>query len=821
MQYENLISITRLLTVICILYSNTSNAQIAGRVVDQHNQMPIEYGSVALFATKDSSLVSGTITDASGRFELKDPAIGNYYLRVQFISHETKIVSNIRIDRKNRNIDLGNISLLMNTEVLGEVEIKGIRKNVSHTIDKQIYRAEQFQSAVGGSAVDVLRNMPSLSVNVDGEILMRGSAGFLILLDGRPIAGDATAFLNQLPANAIADIEIVTAPSAKYDPDGKSGIINIKTKKGNADGEYLLVNTQWGAPSIETYGNEKVAKRFGGDVTANIRRGKWDVSMGVDYKRNDNTGYRDGEISTTLDGIHTVSSSLGERSYRRESYLGRAVASYAINESNTLSGSVFGGKRSEWRTADLLYTQTRTLEGENTPDETFAYFNKNLRERRGDFFITSMDYQHIFNDESSLTASVLYERTELGGPTDNLNVNPSNHADISEHQIMEEYNPLNGFRADLSYVLPITKETTLESGYQYRHLNHVGKFAYNEAILGTPDFVTRPEFGGNIDLIRKIHSLFSQYNKTGERLTYSIGLRLEYTDRMLEEEAGSNYFLNQWNLFPSANLLYKATNGYQWKVGYSRRIERTTTSMMNPFMARRHSEVLEEGDPELLPELVDAVELGLIKDFGKNSIFANVYYRHTANAINRVNSVYNDVILYRTYTNTRAAQAYGLEAGMELSPIKCWDLYMGGTLYQYLVDGTIFDQQLRRGSLNYSLNLNTTVKISPTWNTQFNLNYLSRTATVQGEDSRIFSPNLSVRKSVFQNRGAFTLQWTNISMGVLDANQQRMTTQGPNFYATTNYISEVDRISINFAYRINELGKALKFSKSEFGDREF
>lgn len=794
---------------------------ITGRVIDSASKVPIEYGSVALYTTEDSSLVSGAVTDAEGNFELHDIVADNYYLEARFIGYQTNTIENVGIDRENGKIDLGDISLVIGVEMLGEVVVTGVHEGMNHTIDKQVYRADQYQAAVGGSAVDLLRNMPSISVNSDGEILMRGASGFLVLLDGRPVMGDAVAILNQLPANAIADIEVVTAPSARYDPDGKAGIINIKTKKGNADGVYLSVNTRLGAPSIETFGNENVARRFGGDITSNIRRGKWDVSLGVDYRRDDITGYRDGEISTTRNGIETSLPSEGERSHRRESYSGRASASYSIDESNTLSASVFGGKRSELRTADLLYTQTRTYEGQDAPYETLEYFNKNLRERRGDFFIASMDYQHIFVNKSSLTASALYERTILGGPTDNLNVHPSDHLDTLDHHIMEEHNPLDGLRMSLDYEVPLGEDASFEAGYQYRHLIHVGKFAYDEKVLGSPDFVTRLEYGGNVDLYRSIHSAFTQYNKKGEKLSYNAGLRLEHTDRLLEEEAGPHYSLNQLYLFPSFNAMYQAGNEYQLKAGYSRRIERTTTGMMNPFMARRHSEVLEEGDPELLPELIDAVELGVVKNFGENSFFANAYYRHTANAINRVNSVYNDSILYRTYTNTRSSQAYGVEAGVELNPTEGWKLYGGGTLYQFSVGGKIFDQELDRSSLNYSFNVNTTIDITPTLNAQFNLNYLSRTATVQGQDSGIFSPNLSFRKAVFNDQGAFTLQWMGMSMGWLDANQQRRMTRGNDFYFSTNYINEVDMVLLNFTYSLNELGRLLKFSESEFGDREF
>ncbi len=807
-----------LLSTTCTLYAQTT---LAGRVLDQAHHTPIEYASLALYGGADTTLMSATVSDDRGQFKLDNVESGNYFLEIRFIGYETYTVSDIHVAADQKSIDLGTFYLTLGSAMLGEVEVRATARDVDHTIEKQTYRADQFHAAAGGSAIDILRNMPSVSINADGEVLMRGSAGFLILLDGRPITGDASSWLSQLPANSIADIEIVTAPSARYDPDGKAGIINIKTKKGTKDGIYLLLNAQVGAPSIETFGNEKIARRLGGDFTSNIRRGKWDVSLGADYKRNDMTGYRDGIVSTTRNTIHTALPSAGERSHRRESYSGRVSASFALDDNNTISASAFGGRRSELRTADLLYAQTRSQVGQTSPFEQFDYFNKNLRERRGDFFIASMDYQHTFANKSALTASALYEHTVLGGPTNNLNVLPDNHQDTLEHHIMDEFNPLDGFRASLDYNVPLAKDASLEAGYQYRYLMHTGEFAYNEKVLGTADFITRDEYGGDVDLQRSIHSVYAQYNKTGAKLSYSAGLRLEHTDRNLREARGPQYVLDQWHLFPTLNAMYTLNNGYRLKGGYSKRIERTTTSMMNPFMARRHSEVLEEGDPELKPELIDAAEIGMIKEFGQNSLFVTGYYRHTANAINRVNSVYNDSTLYRTYTNTRAAQAYGIEAGLDVKPKSWLKVYIGGTIYQYAVAGRIFNEQLGRNSLNYSFNLNGTFEITPTLTSQFNLNYVSRTATIQGENSKLFSPNLSVRKSILDNRGALTLQWLHMGMGWLDANQQRMTTRGDDFYFSTNYINEVDVVMLSFTYRINELAKALSFSKSEFGDKEF
>src|SRR5690606_11452972 len=177
MQYKQVIFF--LISATLILYGNIANAQVTGRVIDQRDQTPIEYSSVAVFSARDSSLLSGTITDAKGYFELKGLTNGNYYLSIQFVGYETRTVSRIQIDQSHSKIDLGDIPLTMSVEVLGEVTVQGAPRDVNHTIDKQIYHADQFQSATGGSAVDVLRNMPSVSVNVDGKIMMRGSTGFL------------------------------------------------------------------------------------------------------------------------------------------------------------------------------------------------------------------------------------------------------------------------------------------------------------------------------------------------------------------------------------------------------------------------------------------------------------------------------------------------------------------------------------------------------------------------------------------------------------------------------------------------------------------
>jgi len=809
--------------LLIFFFSNTLVAQqiskISGKITDPETQEGLEYVSVAAYSPTDSSLVAGGITDINGDFSLEIKR-GTYYLRLRFIGYEEKILEGITVNQSN--LALGTISLDPGEQALSEVVVAADKLAVRHKIDRQVYGASDFEASVGGTASDLIKNLPSISMNAEGELSVRGSSGFVILIDGKPVQSDATSLLNQLPANAIEDIEIITTPSARFDPEGKAGIINIVTKKGSTDGTYLLVNALGGAPSLDTHGNERLPQRYGGDFTFNMRKNRWDISLGADYNRNDVAGFRDGQVETYLDNTVTSFPSQGERSYKKENYSGRAVVAYTLNPRNSFNASVYGGSRMETRYADILYRQTRTVIGEEMPFDALNYFNMNERERKSRFFIGSLDYRTVFENKSSLSISGLYEHTNLTGPTRNLNLNPLNYADTLDYLAMQELNPLDGVRVNVDYSLPLGESSTLNAGYQFRNLRHVGEFAFRQKILGTGEFEELDDFGSDVDLFRTIHSVYGEYQYRTEKLSYTAGLRVEDTDRRLEDYGQQqSYELELLNLFPSLSINYNTEKGITWKGSYSRRIERTTTSMMNPFLSRRHSEVLEVGDPNLLPELVDAVEVGLVKNFDRHSLFANAYYRRVKDAINRVNTVYNDSILMRVYTNAGVSQVYGAELGADLEPTDNWKLFLGGTLYYFDLQGSAVGQQVQRNSWNYSFNVNTSVDLGSNWDLVFNLNYLSRIITVQGEDSRFFSPNTTVKKSLMDKRLSLALQWRNMGLGVLESNRQVISGQGQGFFTSTHYIYERDVILLTASYRINQLNKKINFTKSEFGDREF
>ena len=557
----------------------------------------------------------GSFRRQQGFFNFNKVGKDSVYLMVQFLGYETYTTFAFKL---TKSWNVGDIYLSASAFALDQIEVTGREMTSLYKLDKQVYDAGQFETIQGGSASDILGNLPSININSFGEISVRGTTGFLVMINGRPLQTDPLTILNQFPANAIEDIEIITTPSAKYDPDGNAGIINIKTKRINTDGIFLSTNGLIGLPSIEGYDNARNTPRFGGDITLNFKNGKWEIASGLDYRRYDISGRREGYVNTYLNEILTEFPSDGERSFDEENYSARLSTVFTPDDRQSFTAGFYFGKRTKERTADILYNnQQRTLIPTNQfldPEayfelfqqngsvfnggeiqNTLTYFNENLRVRRGDFIIGSLAYQYQFPNEASLNISALYERTQLGGPTDNVNLDFPNTSSIRQLQFNTNDNPLDGYRFQIDYSQPIGG-TKLETGYQFRYLKHPGEFDYLDRDLDNNVWIVNPLFTNGIELRRSIHSIYGQASGQIKRLSYTGGLRLEYFDREVEIEQPANTFLlDQFNIFPSLSVSYDVGNDWKLKGGYSRRIERTTTFKMTPFPEREHSETLEQG----------------------------------------------------------------------------------------------------------------------------------------------------------------------------------------------------------------------------------
>ena len=823
--------------------SQVSIAQLTGEIVDKEDNYPLEYASVAIYKTLNKELVIGTVSNKGGSFSLSDIKPGNYYLEASFLGYQMHTIKSIVIKKKGEKIAVGIIKLTLGSgNQLNEVVVRTEKQAVLHKIDRQVFDTKKYQSTVGGNAVDVVKNLPSVTIDGLGDISVRGSKGFTVLINGKPTQGDASTILAQLPANALESVELITAPSAKYDPEGKGGILNVITKKGAINGTFAQVNVRGGFPSIEDYDTKVAAKRYGIDATINKRTDNWNFSVGASYQRNDKAGRREGDmfIINKAEDKTTFLPSDGERSFDEVTYNGRFNVDYTPNKSDSYSLGFFAGKRTKERLADIVYYDNHSISpiGGTSRDYTFAYYNHNLRIRKGDFALGSFDYAHKFDDSSKISTSILYEYTFLGGPTENDNLGHPDNNIVYQREYNTNDNPLYGARFNLDYQWKPFSFGTLETGYQYRDLDHTGTFEYER------DGNQVDEFSSDVSLTRKIHSGYAQITGSKSKWNYNAGLRLESMDRVYKEALRSEVEENVYKydfvkLFPSASLQYKINDKTNIKTAYSKRVERTTTFKMNSFAEREHSEVFEQGDNTLLPEFIDLVELGITKKLkGGNSMYATAYFRHVDNVINRVNTlayeasgVVIDTIINRVYSNVGKSKSIGLEVGAVIKPTSNWTNIIGVNIYNYAIDGVLNfrhrdgverNYDIDSNSTIYSFNLNSTYSFWENASLQFTFNYLSDRNTAMGEDSRFYSPNLTFRKKFMDDKLTATLQWQNIDMGLFSTNEQRITTsRSGQFYTSTNYVYEVDVVSLNLSYTFNAAKNKSKFIESEFGKREF
>lgn len=826
MQYQllkwNLLFIFFVLSLIRV---DAQQTVIKGIVVDQVTNTPIEFVSISLVGIKDTTLVAGVLTKRNGSFNLNLIRSGIYSFRAFSLSYQP-LMFELVVDENQKVLQIDTIKLNPKSALLGEVIVTGRKQSaIANKLDKQIFRADQFESAKGGTAIDVLKNLPSIALNSSGEITVRGSTGFLVLLNGKPVLTDAQTVLSQLPANSLENIELITAPSAKYDADGRSGIINITTKTGSTDGIAFQLNILGGLPSTTPYNNLEKPTRFGGDFIFSFRKKTWDLSISANYNRNDANGERVGDVYTLNEMAQTRTRfpSVGERSFDRYNYGIRTALTYNPNKRNSFNMVFFASKKYQQRRADIAYrNSTEDLITGNTIRQ-FTYFNSNLQNKEGKFILGSFDYAHTFNNSSKLIASAIYEHADLYGNTINQNLDIQTKSSLFQLVNNPYTNPISGYRIKIDYSSTIGKGR-LDAGYQFRDDQQNGQFDYFVSPqTNQPDIF---KFRGTAKSSNQINAFYIQYAGNQNKLQYTTGLRYELSNRAVFLSADPNpHYLNLRNLFPSFNLLYAFNNAWNLKAGYSKRIQRNNNFELNPIPEREHSETLEQGDPDLLPQLVDLIELGVNHSFKKGSFFSTFYFQQIKNPIQRVNSVYADTILNRLFTNVDRATLMGLELGASLKFNKIYSLYLGANLYNYKINGLLnvlgTQSQVNTSNWVYSMNINNNFNFGKNWNLQAGLNYLSARVSAQGEDSRFFNPSTSLKKTLMNGQMSIGLQWQNMNLGFLNANQQRITTWGKNFYTTTNYIYETDVFLLNINYSINKLNYKSKLPNSEISEKEF
>jgi len=777
-----------------------------------------EYATVALYRVENNELITGAITDYLGHFKIDQPSKGDYYLVITFIGLQEIKSEIFSVKDEKRNINVGNLFLESGSSDLDEVEVVGKRAAVEYRIDKKVINVDKQITAEAGTAVDILENVPSVQVDVEGNVTLRGSSGFTVLIDGKPTILDPSDALRQMPSSSIENIEIITNPSVKYEPDGGTGIINIVTKKNRLDGLSGIVNTNAGL-----YG------QYGGDFQLSYRMNKLNFILGADYNHRARPGYATNDRTTLSNDttFYVESYRDSEREHSNGSI--RAGIEYDISKSDFISVSGRIGRWDMGRNASLRYNDWT-----DPASNMFSYNSLDNTERKGDYYSFDAVYQHTFNTKSAEDKPNEGAARKSGGnqqkggsykPAINhilkfqlnyryrdMEESSTNElSDLSDALIGGKKNVENGpselVRLNLDYTLPVGQMDKFEAGMQLRQgkSKDITELWLYKAETGDIEFVD--EFSNNIDYQRRIYAAYALYAGFAGNFGYQAGLRTEHTDRKIEMPGEDDFTINRWDYFPTVHLSYSLPLEQQLMASYSRRIDRPRGYWLEPFVTWVNAYNVRQGNPELKPEYIDSYEIGYLKKFGDNFFSLEGYYRVTHNKVERISSVYQENVMMTKPENIGKDFSLGIEAMINLNIFKWWDMDISGNFFNYKLDGELTYTQgnevlvdpVNRTSTNWNTRFNNTFKLWRNGEFQINSRYNSASVTAQGNSSGYYTLDAAF-KITFLNRSlSANLQGRDL----LGTSKREHVSEGPGFETHYKYDPKSPVIALTISYRFN------------------
>ena len=792
--------------------TNTKNISLKGKVVEATTSVPLEYATIVLknIATQK---ISGGITNEKGFFDIKTPT-GTYEISVEYISFKS---IQLPTQLLTANKDFGIIKLSEDANSLNEVVIIAEKSTVDIRLDKRIYNVGKDMTVKGGNASDVLDNVPSVSVDVEGNVSLRGNENVRILIDGKPSAlvglSGADA-LRQLSADAIEKVEVITSPSARYDAEGTAGILNIVLRKGKALGFNGSINTTVGTPD-----------QFQLATNLNQRGKKTNFFSNFGYRYSKGPGNSFTDLRNLTDGVIS-SSRVEDRIWqrRRNSFNANVGLEYFLTKKSNITGTVFyrntkSGNYSENTIEEFDGNGNNTdsavrIQDEDGEDETVQY---------------SLNYTNNFNKEGhKLTVDFQYSDSKENEQA--INIEPG-FADETNSTNETSKNTL--VQAD--YVLPIGENTQFEAGYRGNFQNLTSDF------LVTP--VSDPDFDPSnyIEFGQDIHAFYTQYGNKFNQFSFLLGLRLETTDvkvRLLDTNENNDFSYTE--LFPTVNIGFEATEKQSYTLGYSRRLRRPRFWYLNPFESRNSQNIIFKGNPALIPTFTNSFDLGYLNRIGKLTVNASIYYQHSINNISRVTrqeireiNGNDESVLIREPINLATEDRYGFEFTSNYNVSKkvrfdgSFNLFNSKTegvyTYDFLNPDTnetiVITDNLSNSNTSWRARFNTRVSLPYAIEWQTRLSYRGPSESAQSISTGIFSANLAFSKEVLKEKGTLVL---NVS-DVFNSRKRNSISYTPNRDNPTNISDQTfqwrqRQISLNFSYRFNQKKKQPERGGKNNGD---
>jgi outer membrane receptor protein involved in Fe transport len=787
-----------------LLLLNTSgfsqNILIKGIINETENNQALEYVNVVLHGLPDSSIITGTLTKQSGKFELTTNKRGRFYISADYIGYKMQNFDAFAIDGSKPNIDLGSLSISPKFIGINQVDVKGERSMVSYYLDKKVISVGKNLSAQSGTAVDVLAQTSSVQTDIEGNVTLKGNSSFTVMIDGKQSPLEGSEALNQIPSAIIDRIEIITNPSVKFDPDGTGGIINIITKKGNADSRSLNVNASVGT-----------GPNYSGDINYGYNFKKISVQTAVSYNHREFEGVHKTYRETyTKDTLFLNTDGSGNR--EMENFTIRANVDYKITEKNTLS---FGINRNDFKMkpgeysnnsefSDTsvraysrrdFYSDTTGIDYTITDDHTKVnpvFWEFNLGDKlvfnKPDHYLEVKFNVQLLDRKSTNELYKFYSNYNWGK---NSLAQPKSFADQNEDR--------NNLRFDANYSLPIGSISNLEAGYGYRFEKSSTGYSLYEGMQVEIDPTL--QYSYNADYKNFIHYIYAVGSTKIGVYSIKLGMRLEYTDREIHVvEYDSTYPFLQLDYFPSFAISREWGADNTINLTYSKRINRPRDWNLNPFKQPTDGLNSQQGNPNLEPEYIHAIELNYQKMFGNSSAAAELFYRNTVNAISHISFIdTNNNIYVRTWDNLGAEESSGIDLSGDIKVTEWFSMNPVFSGYYFKITDGEGPDKVITDNFSYEAKLTSFVSLPSKTRLQFNANFEGPEVHVDGTEKAVWFVGMGVQQAFFDRKLSVTFKIDDI----FNTRKHESTSIGENYYAESTFYRKNRQITLTVSYRLN------------------
>ena len=781
--------------------NETDSITVSGKIIEAETNQPLEYATISFFSKAENKIIGGGITDLQGEFKIKTTP-GAYDIYIEYFSFMGITKLNIKL---NQDTNFGSLKMKADLQALDAVDIIAEKTTVEIKLDKKIYNVGKDLTVRGGSVSDVLDNVPSVSVDTEGNVALRGNENVRILINGKPsglVGLNSTDALRQLPADAIEKVEIITSPSARYDAEGTAGILNIILRRSKILGlnGAIIINT--GYPD-----------QLGASGNINYRTGNVNIfnNSGYSYVKNPGSSGVESEFFNTEYDENGILIQDLPNTFRNEYRTFERIR----NGFNSNTGIEWYVDPTTWLTTAFLVRKSdnsnESFNRAQTLDLTGAVISESVRydpETETDQtkqFSINFDKQFHGNSEHRLTFDFQVENSS----EDEGSIIYNDGIAAERVRTIEEQNRI---LIQSDFTLPISENTRFEIGYNGRFSSNNTDFSLE--FLEEDAFVLDTDVSNNLNYKEDVNAIYTQYgSKLKDKFSFLLGLRMEATDVTIKQLSSNDYSNSNYiGLFPTINLGYEFSETQNLTIGYSRRISRPRSRYLNPFPSRSSAANIFQGNPNITPSYSNGVDVGYLNTFDKVTLNTSFYYNHATDVFTYVSEDTGEEVVIngesvpvirRGPINLDEDDRLGFEFTLTYRPLEKWNMNANFNLYRSAIKGNYNGLSYDSENLGWFVRLNNKYTLPGNIEWQTRLSYSGPRIDAVNRREGVFSSNMAFSKDLFNEKASISLNINDL----LNTQRRNLESTTPTFYSNGYYRWRVRSFSLSFTYRFNQRKK--------------